>query len=345
MFTVEKEDISRILRDFGISSDVAAFSELQRYHYEKNDPASKDVRLIIRADLAGGRSVVVRFKHEPDVTLALVNAQCRFAGFLADNGIKTPALFLADRAYARWYTIRGYDVIVTVEAFAAGELREVSDEIAQKTGGLLARMHNIAQAGACHVPGGVLFDPLHENDLFSFAAFRRHEAFLRSVDEALYRGIAEEYHALLQRIRVFENEPKYAVQGDISNCNLYQTADGEIGVFDFNRCGDAVLYYDAVMQAVFEARLMDYPKEIAGKQERLILSAFFRGYHRERLFTDAQQEAFPYLYAMISAFWRGRIQFDEDSLCHAAAAGDAQAARQRMEEIRGRILSRPEMPL
>lgn len=159
MFTVEKEDISRILRDFGISSDVAAFSELQRYHYEKNDPASKDVRLIIRADLAGGRSVVVRFKHEPDVTLALVNAQSRFAGFLADNGIKTPALFLADRACARWYTIRGYDVIVTVEAFAAGELREVSDEIAQKTGGLLARMHNIAQAGACHVPGGVLFDP------------------------------------------------------------------------------------------------------------------------------------------------------------------------------------------
>ena len=58
-----------------------------------------------------------------------------------------------------------------------------------------------------------------------------------------------------------------------------------------------------------------------------------------------QQEAFPYLYAMISAFWRGRIQFDEDSLCHAAAAGDAQAARQRMEEIRGRILSRPELPL
>lgn len=345
MFTVEKEDISRILRDFGIFSEVADFSELQRYHYEKNDPASKDVRLIIRADLAGGRSVVVRFKHEPDVTLALVNAQSRFAGFLADNGIKTPALFLADRAYARWYTIRGYDVIVTVEAFAAGELREVSGEIAQKTGGLLARMHNIAQAGACHVPGGVLFDPLRENDLFSFAAFRRHEAFLRSVDGALYRGIAEEYHALLQRIRVFENEPKYAVQGDISNGNLYQTVDGEIGVFDFNRCGDAVLYYDAVMQAVFEARLMDYPKEIAGKQERLILSAFFRGYHRERPFTDAQREAFPYLYAMISAFWRGRIQFDEDSLCHAVAAGDAQAARRRMEEIRGRILSRPEMPL
>lgn len=188
MFTVEKEDISRILRDFGIFSAVTDFSELQRYHYEKNDPTSKDVRLIIRADLAGGRSVVVRFKHEPDVTLALVNAQCRFAGFLADNGIKTPALFLADRAYARWYTIRGYDVIVTVEAFAAGELREVSAEIAQKTGGLLARMHNIAQAGACHVPGGVLFDPLRENDLFSFAAFRRHEAFLRSVDGALYRG-------------------------------------------------------------------------------------------------------------------------------------------------------------
>ena len=39
--------------------------------------------------------------------------------------------------------------------------------------------------------------------------------------------------------------------------NLYQAASGEIGVFDFNRCGDNNLFCDAVMQAVFEARLMD----------------------------------------------------------------------------------------
>ncbi len=344
MFTVTKEDISLVLRDFGIFSDVMSFSELQRYDYEKGDPASKEVRLIIKVELNNGQAVVVRFKNESDVTLELVNTQSRFAKLLWDNGITTPALFMADNEYARWYSINGYDVIVTVEAFVPGEIHAVTEEIAEKTGGLLARMHNIAEAGELHVRNDVLFDPLGDNDLFSFGDFQEQKAFMISVDEPLYRDIAKEYDSLFRKIRVFENEPRYAVQGDISDCNLYQTPDGEVGVFDFNRCGDNVLYYDAVMQAIFEARLMDYPKEIDGKQESVILPAFLRGYDRERPFTDEQKEVFPYLYAMISAFWRGSIQFDEDSLCHAVEAGDTEAVHKWMKEIHRRILSRPEMP-
>ena len=64
---------------------------------------------------------------------------------------------------------------------------------------------------------------------------------------------------------------KYAVQGDISNCNLYQNASEEIGVFDFNRSGDNILFCDAVMQAVFEARLMDYPKNKDNNFEKHII--------------------------------------------------------------------------
>lgn len=345
MFTVTKEDIALILNDFGVFSDVIAFSELQRYHYEKNNPESKEVRLIIKADLNNGQSVVVRFKNESDVTLDVINAQSRFAGFMADNGIITPALFMANHEYARWYSINGYDVIVTVEAFVTGEIHVVTEEIAEKTGRLLARMHNIAEAGELHVHNGVLFDPLSENDLFSFQDFQKQKDFMLSVDESLYNDIVKEHDRLFQRIRVFENEPRYAVQGDISDCNLYQTVDGEVGIFDFNRCGDNVLYYDAVMQAIFEARLMDYPKELHGKQESVILPAFLRGYHRERPFTDKQKEAFPYLYAMISAFWLGSIQYDEDSLCHAVEAGNAEAVHQWMKEIHRRIVSRREMPI
>ncbi len=345
MFTVTNEDISPILNDFGIFSDVIAFSELQRYHYEENDPASKEVRLIIKVDLDNGQSVVVRFKNESDVTLEVVNAQSRFAKCLADHGIQTPALFMVNHEYARWYSINGYDVIVTVEAFVTGEIHVVTEEIAEKTGRLLAQMHNIAQAAAFHVQNDVLFDPLSENDLFSFQAFQKQQDFMLSVDEPLYKAIVKEYDSLFQKICVFKNEPRYAVQGDISDCNLYQTADGEIGVFDFNRCGDHVLYYDAVMQAIFEARLMDYPKEIDGKQESVILSAFLHGYHRERPFTDKQKEVFPYLYAIISAFWLGSIQYDEDSLCHAIESGDPEAVHQWMKETYRRIVFRPEMPL
>ena len=345
MFTVTKEDISLILNDFGIFSDVVTFSELQRYHYEENDPASKEVRLIIRVDLDNGQPVVVRFKNESDVTLEIINAQSRFAKFLADNGIKTPVLFMANNKYARWYSINGYDVIVTVEAFVTGEIHAVNEKIAEKTGRLLAQMHNVAESGEFHVQNGVLFDPLSKNDLFSFEDFQGQKDFMLPVDEPLYNKIVKEYDILFQRVRVFENEPRYAVQGDISECNLYQTADGEVGVFDFNRCGDNILYYDAIMQAIFEARLMDYPKEIDGKQESVILPAFLRGYHRERPFTDRQKEVFPYLYAMISAFWRGSIQFDEDSLCHAIETGNTEAVHQWMKEIHRRTVFRPEMAL
>lgn len=345
IFTVNLQDISRIAHDFGISSSVVAFSELQRYRYEEDDPASKEVRLIVKAELNDGGAVVIRFKNESDVTLETVNAQSRFAQLLADHGVRTPTLFTAGHAYAQWYTIGGYDVIVTVEAFVSGEVRAVTEDIAEKTGGLLARMHNIAEENAFHVPNEVLFDPLKDNDLFSFSDFQGCRALMRAVDEPLYDEIVAAHDALLQTIRVFENEPRYAVQGDVSNCNLFQTADGELGVFDFNRCGDNVLYYDAIMQAIFEARLMDYPKEIAGAQESILLAAFLRGYHRERPFTDAQKAAFPALYAMISAFWRFDILFNDDSLCCVADSGDAEAVRRKMKDISARIRFRPEMPL
>lgn len=67
------------------------------------------------------------------------------------------------------------------------------------------------------------------------------------LDKALYDAIVLKHEELLQRVRVFENKPRYAVQGDISDCNLYQTDGGTIGVFDFNHYGDNVLYYDAIM--------------------------------------------------------------------------------------------------
>lgn len=345
MFTVTKEDISSVLRDFGIISEVITFSELQRYHYEKNNPASKEVRLIIKVDLDNGQSIVVRFKNETDVTLEIVNAQSRFAKLLADNGIETPTVFMTNEEYARWYSINGYDVIVTVEAFVDGELHTVDEDIAEKTGRLLARMHNIAEDADVHVQNDVLFNPLSENDLFSFQDFEKQKDFMLSLDETLYKDIVKEHGCIFQKIRIFENEPKYAVQGDISDCNLYQTTNGEIGVFDFNRCGDNVLYYDAIMQAVFEARLMEYPKEIDGKQENMILSAFLQGYHQERPFTKEQKEVFPYLYAMISAFWLSNIKFDTDSFCHAIEAGDTKAAHQWMKEIHRRLLLRLEMTI
>ena len=344
MFFITKKETASILTDFRVPAKVTRVTQLQRYHYEKADPASKRVRLIVKADLDDGTAVVVRMRNEDGVTQELVEAQSAFAATLREQAIETPALFAADGRYAKRYILHGYDVIVTVERFADGELHTVDLDTAQKTGSLLARMHNIAERADLHVKNDVLFDPFRENDLFSFEDFAACEDFLTAVDGALYRDIVLEHAHVLQKVHIFENAPRYAVQGDLSDCNLYRTADGTIGVFDFNRCGDNVLYCDAVMQAIFEARLMDYPPALIGKPE-IVLSAFLQGYHRERPFTAEQREAFPYLYALVSAFWKMDIVWDEHSLCRAVQARDGEAARRRMKDILRRLCERTRMPL
>ena len=333
MFTITEKDIRAVLHDYGIQAGCLSFTELERYDYEREDPDSGQVRVIVRVDLRDGRSFVMRFKNEEDAPRHVIEAQSRFAVLLYENGIETPKVYASDGLYARCCTINGYDVIATVESFEEGEIREVSPETARGTGELLARMHNIAEEAGFHVYSDVLFDPLTDNDLFSFDAFVRHKDKLMAIDSGLYHDIVEKHAWLVSHIAPFGNEPRYAVQGDISDCNLYRTKEGRLGVFDFNRCGDNQLYFDAVMQAIFEARLMDYPEELAGHQEDEILSAFLDGYQKIRPFTEEQKAAFPYFYALVNAFWGADMKWSDNSLTTTVEKADDASAHQWMKEI------------
>ena len=64
MFEITAEDLDRILADFGAGGRAVAFSELQRYHYERRDPNSREVRLIVKVETEQAGAVVVRFKRE-----------------------------------------------------------------------------------------------------------------------------------------------------------------------------------------------------------------------------------------------------------------------------------------
>lgn len=345
MFTITINDIDLVLKDFCIIGKCTEFSELQRYYYEKDDPLSTEVRLIIKVVLDNGGELVVRFKNEKDVTLDIINDQSRFAKLLRNNGIETPKVYSSNGHFARLYQFGNYAVIVTIEEFVYGELTEIDAETSEKIGCLLAHMHNIAESKAFHIKNDVLFNPLKTNDLFSFESFTALKDPLVFIDHTLYDEIIDLYSDHIKKVRIFENEPQYAVQGDISDCNLYRTASGEIGVFDFNRCGDNVPYYDAVMQAVFEARLMAYPNDIAENPETKILPAFLTGYHRLRPFTDKQIEVYPYLYAIISAFWSGDIIWDDNSLTNAVKNNDQNEALKWMKKIRSRLTHLVSMPV
>ena len=337
MFSITLEDVMSILHDYDIAVRINNISELQRYHYERNDPKSKEVRLIVKVDLEDASSLVIRFKNEEDVTLELIESQSQFAAVLKKNNIITPTQYQANGKYANWYSIGDYDVIVTLEEFVENEVKVVDEVIAKKTGELLAKTHTIAEQYNLHIENDVLFNPFAHNDLFAFDAFMSLGSTLEGDDKVLFDKIVDAYNSYMEVLAPLRNRPQYAVQGDISDCNLYLTKWGEVGIFDFNRSGDNILFCDAVMQAIFEARLMDYPENKQDDFETKILESFWKGYCSVRSFTAEEQKLYPYLCAIIDAFWSSDIQWNEDSLMNAQKAGDVESVRRWLSTIYERL--------
>lgn len=337
MFNISNENIEYILQDYNIFAEIRSVSELQRYHYERNDPNSKEVRLIVKVDLEDASPLVIRFKNEKDITLDLIENQSQFADVLKQNGIITPTQYQAHGRFANWYSIGGYDVIVTLEQFVENEIKIVDETIAKKTGELLAKTHAIAEQNNLHIDNDVLFNPFSHNDLFAYDAFMSLEHLLKGEDKVLFDKIVDAYNAHMDVLAPLRKRSKYAVQGDISDCNLYLTHQGEIGIFDFNRSGDNILFCDAVMQAIFEARLMDYPENEEADFEVKILASFLGGYCSVRSFTEEEQKLYPHLCAIIDAFWSSDIRWNEDSLLNAHKAGDTERVRQCLSMILDRL--------
>lgn len=337
MFSVNFNDIENILKDYHIVSKVKQITELQRYDYEHDSSNSKRVRLIIKVDLEESSPLVIRFKNESDVTIEQVESQSRFADTLRNNGIITPYQYKTDGKFAKRYKMNGYDVIVMVEQFVENEIKVVDSSIAKKTGALLAKMHSIAEDNNLHVYNKVLFDPFEQNELFDFETFKSLESTLKNENKVLFDKIVNKYNTYMEILSPLKKYPRYAVQGDISECNLYLTSFGKLGIFDFNRCGDNILFCDAVMQSVFEARLMDYPENKDDDLETKILTSFLEGYCSVRTFSKEQQNWYPYLYAIIDAFWSSDIRWSEDSLLNAHKKGDTDNIRRWLLTILERL--------
>jgi len=339
------DHISVILKDFNIGSKISAVKELQRYNYEECGPNAKNVRLILKIEFDGHPPVVVRLRNEEGLTDKLVEEQCGFAYLLRKNGIETPELYAADGHFSKRYFLNGYDVIVTAERFMDNEVVSVDTDIAEATGELLAEMHNISEKNNCHVHAKVLFDPMTKNDLFGYKEFILLEEKLCACEPDLYKSIIGKYNQYMEIISEADNRPRYAVQGDISQCNTYITNEGKLGVFDFNWCGDNNLFFDAVMQAFFEAQLMDYSESCAENHESLILSAFLNGYNKKRPFSGSEKSLYPYLYTVISGFELGIVKYDEENLYKATESGDDKTIKKLLTEMYRRLNVLSEIPL
>lgn len=343
MFTYTNNDLENLLRIYHMNESIVDVQELLRYRYEENNPTSKEVRVIIRIVLSNHMSVVMKFKNEVDVTLDSLESQCQFAQALRMNRIATPKYFNYGQGYVIRTIVNGYDVFVTLEEYVENVLKQVDYDKAFQMGKLLAKTHCISKTNELHISYPVLFNPFEENDLFFIDEFKAIKDSLNKENLNIFHEIISLYEAYMTRLNFLKFEPKYAVQGDFSQENLYLTEDGDLGVIDFNRAGDNYLFCDSIMQGVFISRLMDYEEET---KEETILYSFLNGYHSVRPFLEKEKEAFPYLYAIITAFWGMDILFDEDSLVELSKRkNNDQEMKERLKKIHHNLVHLKEMIL
>lgn len=213
MFQPVQEDIEMILTAYGIVYHRISVAELQRSIIKNKDNVTYDIRLILRADAGNGKTYVIRMKKEKGVDLFLLENQCKFAEALRTGKIKTPYQYHINGRYANSFKIQGHDILVTVEEFVYGEITCVDEEIAHKTGRLLARMHEIAETQQLHVDNQVLFNPFERNELFGYSTFCQLENDFYGADLELFQKIVVLYENYLTILEPLRLQPKYAVRG------------------------------------------------------------------------------------------------------------------------------------
>ena len=315
MFSYTLADVSGILSSYGIHPMSIKVEELQKYDREgKGGRLRVIVKVITEVEKPNRSSqFVIRIKDERDISEIEFESQCRLSETLAENGIPTARIlpFTAEKRFVQRRQIDGQVVFVTVETFMENELHSVDVEIAEKMGVLLARSHNVSEKMNCHVYNRGIFDPFGDNDLFSASDYISLGNRMTGENLRLHQIIVGEYQRIMKEIEPLRKRARYAVQGDLSDCNCFQTPSGEIGFFDYNNAADSILFCDAIMQGLFVARLMDYPKSRSFSDADLIC-AFFRGYCSERPFNKEDVGYYSLLRSIIEAFWADDIGWSSD---------------------------------
>lgn len=342
-FTPADIELRAILDEFGITAEITGREDLLRYNYKKYDPDSEEIRLILRADLNGRTPVVIKFINEYEYPTRLIEEQAAFSEHLRECGVPTARRYMCGGVRCVERVIDDARVDVTVEDFETGEIKLIDRDNIVKIGALLAHTHDIAERDDCHADGPVLFDILKENDLMGYDRFS--EQMKKLTGAALERAqqIERLYLERMARLEPLRARPTYATQGDISDCNLFVNAAGEIGMFDFNNCGENRLFVDAIMQGVFEARLMDYAEPIAFDESRELFRAFMRGYTAVRPLSDEDRVLLPDMWAVINGMWLGDIAFMDDSLAKSMERGDMDAVMKRLDWAYERLCEQIEL--
>jgi Ser/Thr protein kinase RdoA (MazF antagonist) len=302
-----------------------------------NDESKETVQIVLKLAFTSRAPLIIKLRDENKIKNCVLEQQAAFSEHLRERGIRIARYYRSGSSFAVPYKINGCEIYVTVEDYQTGEIKIVNAEISEKIGRLLAQTHNVSEEDNCHVKNRVLFDPFSENELFHVIDFMKLRHLIDDKNIGQFDRICKKYYRRMEALSPLQYKKKYAVQGDISDCNLFMTEAGDIGLFDFNNCGDAVLFCDAIMQGVFLARLMDYDKDLTDEYSVTLFRSFLTGYCSVRPFTAIESKVIPHLYSIIDAFWAPQILYANNSLSKLVKANKILDVAELLEKIEKKI--------
>lgn len=330
---IEENQLQAILRDFGIADKIISTYDML---LDDDEPKEK-IRVILKLVFASHTPLIIKLRDESKIKYNVLKEQASFSEHLRERGIRTARYYRSGSSFAVPYKINGCEIYVTIEDYQSGEIKIINTEIAEKIGRLLAQTHNVSEEDDCHVENRVLFDPFSENELFHVIDFIKMRSLIDDKNIRQFDRICKKYYRRMEPLSPLQYKKKYAVQGDISDCNLFMTEVGDIGLFDFNNCGDAVLFCDAIMQGVFLARLMDYNKDLTDEYSQTLFRSFLSGYCSVRPFTAIENKMISHLYAIIDAFWAPQIIYADNSLSKLVKENKISEVAELLEKIEKKI--------
>lgn len=315
-YSVTERELTPVLARFGIHGAIRGMAELL-HRFDTED--SQEVRLIVRVDLADGRALVVKLLREENVTQEGLTAQGAFSEHLRARGVDTPRRYRAGDALCLPLAVAGRQVLVTVEDFMPGEMTLVTE------------------ADGCHVAQPVIFDPLAENDLMDPEVFRELLPRLSEPQRRQGEAILHQQEALMQSLAPLARRPRYAVQGDMSNCNLYRTPAGGLGCYDYNNCGNNTLLGDMALEAYLVCRLLDDPAPANDASDRSRLALFVAAYDAVRPLSAKDRQLLRQIAALTEGFWPWVIRWEDGSLHAALERGDGAAVDAILAQMAARL--------
>lgn len=332
-FSIDEDTLRDVLAEYGIVDEITNTNELLRYHYQKYDRESKEIRLIVRVSFRDRTPVVTKFVNETEHPRSLIEEQSAFSEHLNKRGMAVARRYLCGDCYCMFRNICEIPVNVTVEDFVEGEIKLIDNDNIFKIGALLATSHCISEEDDCHVHGDTLFNVLMRNDLFSYDDFIELKSYFSGQELNVFHQIQQLYDQHMGVLQKLTEYKMYAIQGDISQGNLYTTTDGKIGMFDFNNCGDNYLLSDAILEGMFMARLMDYREPLTLELSNRLFRAFLNGYASVRPFTDVELDLIPFIYSITSAFWLFQVKYGNESLLKLLENEEYEAAARLLDSI------------